>query len=137
MVVLFRSAREDRSWIVTTAAVLDAAALTISAIDAPYDPIAALCIRSGYLCLRDIATPHGIAFDPDPAPDDPVSVTREDFDASYDKLAAAGLPLHDRDDAWHAFCGWRVNYDSLVVDLAHLITVDPPLLTKRRAPLPL
>jgi hypothetical protein len=137
MVVLFRSARADRSWVVTTAAVLDAAALAVSTIDAPYDPIAALCIRSGYLCLRDIATPHGIAFETDPSPSDPISIAREDFDASYDKLAVAGLPLHDREDAWHAFAGWRVNYDSLVVDLARLISVDPPELTKRPSPLPL
>jgi hypothetical protein len=137
MVVLFRSAKEDRSWIVTVAAVLDAAALTISTLDAPHDPIAALCIRSGYLCLRDIAAPHDISFERDHAPDDPISVAREDFDASYDKLVEAGLPVHDRDTAWRDFAGWRVNYDSLVIDLARLISVEPPGLTKRPTALPL
>lgn len=133
MVVLFRSARPERSWLTTTAAVLDSAALLVSAVDLPSDPTAALCIRSGYLALRDIATPHRIRFDPDPGPDDPISITVGDFDASYDKLASAGLPMRPREQAWRDFAGWRVNYDSLVNDLADLISVERPPLARRPA----
>jgi hypothetical protein len=136
MVVLFRSAKPERSWLITTAAVLDSAALLISAVDEPYDPVAALCIRSGYLALRDIAEPHNITYDPDPAADDPISITREDFDHSYDKLVAAGLSVHPREQAWASFRGWRVNYDSLVNDLAELISCEAPTLTKRPAESP-
>jgi hypothetical protein len=133
MVVLFRSAKPHRSWVVTVAAVLDSAALLVSCVDEPYDPVAALTIRSGYLCLRDIADPHGISYDPDPSPTDAIGISRADFDLSYDKLASAGLPMHARERAWVAFAGWRVNYDSLVADLAALVSVDVPGLTKRPA----
>lgn len=136
MVVLFRSASAERSWILSVAAVLDAAALRIAAVDEPYDPVAPLCVRSGYLCLRDIAAPHRIGFDPDPSPDDPISIGRDDFDASYDKLLTAGLPVHPREQAWVDFSGWRVNYDTLVCRLAQLLSVDPPPLTKRPAESP-
>lgn len=131
MVVLFRSAAAHRSWITSAAAVLDSAALRIAAVDLPFDPGTPLCIRSGFLCLRDIATPHGITFHCDPSPGDPISITRADFDASYDKLAAAGVPVHPREQAWRDFAGWRVNYDSLVNDLSALVLVDQPTLTKR------
>jgi hypothetical protein len=133
MVVLFRSARAERSWVTTTAAVLDSAALRISAVDAPYDPGTALCIRSGFLCLRDIASPHDITFDDDPRPGDPIGITRADFDASYSKMEAAGVPMHSREQAWRDFAGWRVNYDSVIEDLSRLLTLDVPTLTKRVA----
>ncbi len=131
MVVLFRSASSERSWIITTAAVLDTAALRISAVDEPYDPGIPLCIRSGYLCLRDIASPHRVAYDADPQPGDPISISRADFDASYHKLEDAGLPLHPPEEAWTAFAGWRINYDSLIVDFCELLSLDHPVLTKR------
>jgi hypothetical protein len=36
-----------------------------------------------------------------------------------EELAGAGLPVReDRDQAWRDFAGWRVNYDSVLVDLA-------------------
>lgn len=131
MVVLFRSATPGRSWVTTTAAVLDAAALRVGVVDVPSDPSTALCIRSGFLCLRDIARPHRIEHDPDPAPDDPISISRGDFDATYDKLAAAGVPLHPREQAWRDFAGWRVNYDSVIGDLCEMLQLEVPKLTKR------
>lgn len=131
MVVLFRSAKPGRSWVTTTAAVLDAAALRVAVVDVPFDASTALCIRSGFLCLRDVATPHRIDHDPDPAPDDPISISREDFDATYDKMGDAGVPLHPREQAWAAFAGWRVNYDSVVNDLSGMLQLSRPRLTKR------
>ena len=66
----FRSPRSDQSWIVAAGTVLDAAALTLSAVDVPRQPHAAMCIRAGYVALRRIADFFGIAYDPDPRPDD-------------------------------------------------------------------
>ena len=52
---------------------------------------------------------------------DPISIDRTEFDAAYDRLAAAGLPLKpDRDQCWRDFAGWRVNYDTVLLDLARL-----------------
>jgi hypothetical protein len=123
--VFFRSPRPDRSWVTAAGAVLDAASLTLSAVDIPNDANAALCIRAGYLALRSIADFFSIPYDPDPRPDDPISIRREEFDAAASRLAAEGVPLKaDREQAWRDFVGWRVNYDSVLLDLAGL-TVAP------------
>ena len=114
------SSRRDRSWVATVGTLLDAASLSVAVIDAPPDPDAALCIRAGTLALRDIAEYFDIEIDHDPAPDDVISVTREQFDGVYDQLAAEGVPVHDRETAWVAWAGWRVNYDAPLVALARL-----------------
>ena len=119
----FRSPQREHSWVTTAGAVLDAASLQLSSIEVPTpDPHAALCIRSGYLSLRRIAAYFDIPFDPDPAPTDPISVTRDEFDDALDRLAGAGSPVRpDRDQAWRDFQGWRVTYDTVLVALAGLV----------------
>jgi len=116
--------------------VIDAAALMTAAIDAGREGPQGVCIRSGYLALRRIATFFGIAFDPDPRPDDPLSITRAEFDEAIDAMAAAGLPIKpDRDQAWRDFAGWRINYDTVLLALAG-ITMAPyaPWTSDRSAP---
>lgn len=120
--VFFRSPQPERSWLTAAGAVLDAAALRASTLDLPREPEAEVCIRAGFLALRRIARPFGIAYDPDPAPDDPISIAREEFDEACDRLAASGVPLKaDREQAWRDFAGWRVNYDTVLLGLAALI----------------
>ena len=118
---MFRSPLPHRSWVTAAGAVLDGASFTVSTIDQPAGPDPQLCIRAGFLALRRIAAQFGIGFDPDPAPDDPISVTREEYDQVYDRLAELGVPLKaDRDQAWRDFAGWRVNYDQVLLALAGL-----------------
>ncbi len=120
-VVFFRSPLPEHSWVTAAGAVLDAASLLQSVVDRERQPEAALCIRAGYIALRRIATFFGIPFDPDPAPTDPISITRGEFDEVFDHLATHGVPvLPDRDIAWADFRGWRVNYDTVLVALASL-----------------
>jgi len=144
----FRSPKADRSWITSAGVVLDAASIYASTLDVPRSPPAELCIRSGYLCLRAIADFYSMPYDPDPAPSDPIAVSREEYDEIYDRLAAAGLPLQaDRDQAWRDFAGWRVNYDTVLIVLAGFVTAPyapwisdrspagrfrPPVLKRRR-----
>ena len=119
--VFFRSPQPDHSWLTAAGAVLDGAALERSCLR-ERQPKADLCLRAGYLALRRIADFFGVPYDPDPSPDDPITVAREEFDAAMDQLAAAGLPLtEDREQAWRDFRGWRVNYDTVLVTLAGLI----------------
>ena len=121
--VFFRSPRPEHSWVTASGAVLDTAALTLAAVDLPHDPQADLCIRAGYIALRRISDYFEIPYNPAPRPDDPISVTRAEFDAVCDDLAAAGLPLKpDRGQAWRDFAGWRVNYDVVLRYLAGLTT---------------
>jgi len=123
--IFFRSPQPDHSWITAAGAVLDAAALAISTIDIPHDVQADLCIRAGYLALRRIADFFGIRYNMHPAPTDPIQITRAEFDAACEHLAAQGVPLKpDRDAAWRAFAGWRVNYDTVLIRLC-AITAAP------------
>lgn len=125
--VFYRSPRPDRSWVTASGAVLDAASLVASTLALPRDPQAELCIRSGYLALRQIADLFQIEYDPDPHfPANPISITPQEFDQAYDRLEAAGIHLRpDRQQAWCDFAGWRVNYDTVLLALASL-TVAPP-----------
>jgi len=119
--VFFRSPHTGQSWVVAAGTILDAAALTASTLDIPHNPHADLCIRAGYLTLRSIVDFFGLPHNPNPKPDDPISVTRAEFDAVCQELKAAGVPLKpDLDQAWKDFAGWRVNYDTVLRILAGL-----------------
>ena len=122
VVSFFRSPNPHRSWITASGAVLDAASMRLALIDLPWTPQAALCIRAGYLALREIADFFNIEYDPDPAPDGPISIARDEFDQVYARLAQAGVKVKtDRDQAWRDYRGWRVNYDRVLTALAGLV----------------
>jgi hypothetical protein len=125
IVAFFRSPQPQRSWVTASGTVLDAASLYVSCLeDVPIAP-AGVCIRSGFLTLRNLADFFGIEFDADPNPTDPISISRAEFDEAWDRLADAGLRLKaDRDQAWRDFAGWRVNYDAVLLALAE-VTVAP------------
>lgn len=117
----FRSPEPGQSWVTAAGTVLDAGAMYLAAVDRPREPRAELMIRAGYIALRRIAAFFKIHYDPDPSPDDPISIARQEFEAALDRLAAAGAPLKsDRDRAWRDYAGWRVNYDSVLLALARL-----------------
>jgi hypothetical protein len=120
-VVFFRSPVPEHSWVTSAGAILDSASVLLSAVDRPRDPDAEYCIRAGYLALHRIAAFFRIPFNPDPGPDVPISIVRDEFDEACDELAASGVPLRDdRDQAWRDFVGWRVNYDRVLIALAGL-----------------
>ncbi len=124
-VVFLRSPEPDRSWVTAAGCILDTASLTESCLDRPASPEAQVCIRAGYVALRRIADFFAVGYDPDPRPDDPISIRRDEFDALWDTLAAAGVRLKpDRDRAWREYAGWRVNYDTVLLALAG-ITMAP------------
>lgn len=94
-----------------------------------------MCLRSGYLALPSIAEFFRIPVDVDPAPTDPIGVTRSEFDAAWDEMAAADVPLAaDRDAAWRAWAGWRVYYDTALIALADLVVAPAARWSSDRAP---
>ena len=120
--IFFRSPVAERSWITAAGCVLDTAAITLSCLDRPSRGRSALCLRSGFLALRRLASYMGIPHDDDPHLGDPISVTRREFDLMCVELQATGLALKtDREQMWADFCGWRVNYDSVLVGLSKLM----------------
>lgn len=117
----FRSPQPDRSWVTAAGAILDAASLYSSTLDLPRDPQAELCIRAGFLALRRIADFFGIPHEAQPRAGDPISIAKAEFAEVYDRLQASGVPVKtDREAAWRAFAGWRVNYDTVLLALAAL-----------------
>jgi hypothetical protein len=120
--VFFRSPQAKHSWVTASGAVLDAASLTLAAVDIPHDRQADLCIRAGYLALRHIADFFQVDHNPTPQfPQDPISIAREEFESAYDQLEMAGVPMKaDREQAWLDFAGWRVNYDRVLISLCRL-----------------
>jgi hypothetical protein len=152
--VFFRSPQPDHSWVTSAGAVLDGAALVISSVDIPREVQAEFCIRAGYLALRRIADFFGIPYDPAPKPDDPIAVTRHEYEKACHWLASEGVPMKpDREQGWRDFAGWRVNYDTVLIAMAGLTmapyapwssdrslrTWRPPLLAgraRRRSPGP-
>jgi hypothetical protein len=132
----FRSPRAEDSWITAAGTILDAASITLSSIDIPWDASASLCIRAGFLALRRIADYYDISFPEDPHyPNDKISVTRSEFDAVLNQLAQEGLPVKsDREQAWGAFAGWRVNYDRVLILLCSLVTAPRAVWSSDRTP---
>lgn len=121
----FRSTQPNTSWVTAGGTILDSAALILSTIDVPRDAHAAYCIRAGYLAFQNIAKFFDLEFNPTPAADDPISITREEFDDLCEQLVERSVPLvPNLDQAWRDFSGWRVNYDSVLLQLA-AITYAP------------
>ena len=134
--VFFRSPEPQHSWLTAAGTVLDGAALYASTLNMPRNPPAELCIRSGFLALRAIADFYRLRYDPNPAPTDPICITRQEFDEAYDRLRDYGVPLKpDRDQCWRDYAGWRVNYDAVLIQLAAL-TMAPyaPWISDRSSP---
>jgi hypothetical protein len=124
--VFFRSAHPWRSWVTTAGTILDAAALRISIIEGARQPRAEFLIRAGSLTLRRLCDFYQLPYPHDPSPTDPISVTRAEFDAVCEKLFSSGVRVRtNRDLAWRAFAGWRVNYDVPLRALCGL-TMAPP-----------
>jgi hypothetical protein len=134
--IFFRSPRAENSWATAAGAVLDAASITLSAIEIPYEVSAALCIRAGYLALRRIANYFDIPNPQEPHyPSNSICVDREEFDSVLDQLSTAGLPIKaDREQAWRDFAGWRVNYDRALILLCGLVMAPEAAWSSDRAP---
>lgn len=134
--IFFRSPRAENSWVTASGTVLDAAAITLSAIDIPYEASAALCIRAGFLTFRRIANYFDLPNPQDPHyPATPICVERREFEEVLDQLATAGVPLKaDREQAWQDFAGWRVNYDRSLILLCGLVMAPPAAWSSDRLP---
>ncbi len=121
--VFFRSPQMDRSWVTASGAVLDTAAMLLAVVDMKFEDVEPqLCLRAGYLALRRISDVFDISYnDQAEYPEDPISITQEEFLAACSELSAAGLTLRaDLEQGWLDYAGWRVNYDRPLLSLAAL-----------------
>jgi hypothetical protein len=133
----FRSPHHDRSWITALLAVLDSAALYLALAPKRAPSEARLCLRMGFSCLRAIGDALELPYEPDPRPDDPILLTRADFQQAITHLEAAGFPSERTpDEAWPHFKGWRVNYEPLAYAIADLVSAPLTLWSGERSAFP-
>lgn len=133
--VFFRSPSPERNWVTAAGCVMDSAAITKAVLDLAPDARADVMLRTAFLALRRICDYFGIEYDADPPPDGAISISRREFDNLCVELQASGIPLKaDRDQAWIDFSGWRVNYDTVLVQLARLVHAPPARWSSDRLP---
>jgi hypothetical protein len=126
VLILFRSPVPLRSWVVGLLAVLDSAALHLALNPSRRQSEARLCLRMGFVSLRDICRAMRLPFDPDPLPDAPLALTYDDYLAGIARLSAVGYEMERTpEEAWPHFRGWRVNYESLCYALAREVEAVP------------
>lgn len=122
----FRSPHPTNSWVVGLVAVLDAAAMQLSLCPRTAPPEARMCVRMGFTCLRDIAAVMRIPFDPDPMPDDPITLPFDEFVEAVRRVERAGMPVErSAQEAWPHFRGWRVNYEAISYVVADRLFAPP------------
>jgi hypothetical protein len=116
-----RSYWPGESWVNASAVVLDAAALSLAALAAPPGGYARACLIAGERALGAVASSLRLSVNGSRAS----GVTRIQFDAGLDALAAAGATVTpDREQAWRDFVALRGRYEALLVALADEILVD-------------
>src|SRR6516164_4336733 len=124
----FRSPDPQTSWLLGLLAVLDAAALHLALNPGTAPAEARPLLRVGYITMRKVARNLGLPVTDDPHPDDPIVLTRAEFDSALDRMHRAGWVFErDPDDAWPHFHGWRVNYEAAAYALARFLDLPPAL----------
>jgi len=115
-----------RSWVVGLLAVLDSAALYLALSPEGAPSEARLCLRMGFTSLREVARIARIPYDPDPDPEDPIRLSRAEFDEGVQRIAEPGFPLErSAEEAWAHFRGWRINYEAIAYALADRVIAVP------------
>jgi hypothetical protein len=136
VLAFFRSPQPDQSWITAAGTLLDAASLWVAAVEHSPDPDAQLCIRTGFQALRRVASTYGLDIEADPAPGDPISIGRSEWDQAVAEMQSRGVPVvEDLEAAWIAWRGWRVNYDVVLLTLARFVEAPPAPWVSDRSPI--
>jgi len=127
--VRFRSPRPLSSWVIALLAVLDSAALflALSPGSAPVVP-ARLCLRSGFVCFREVARGMGFDVQEEPDAEGQISLSYEEFLEAVERLRKVDFPIErDPADAWPDFVGWRATYEETAYALAFEVDAVPAL----------
>src|SRR5579859_1997724 len=127
--VWFRSPRPLSSWVISLLAVLDSAALYL-ALSPQSAPVvqARLCLRSGFVCLREIAQAMGFAIPDEPDPNAGITLGYQEFLDAVERLRKVDFPVErDPADAWPDFVGWRVNYELAAYTIAYALDLVPAI----------
>jgi hypothetical protein len=133
--IYFRSPDPAASWMLSLLAVLDGAALHLALNPGSAPAEARPLMRVGYLALRRLADTLNLPVAADPMPDDPLALTRHEFDQAVQWLRDSGWIIErSADDAWLHFRGWRVNYEAAAYQIAYRLDLPPALWSGPRRP---
>jgi hypothetical protein len=127
--VRFRSPKPLSSWVTGLLAVLDSAALFMALAPKQAPEVAArLCLRAGFLCLRDIASAMSFEVDERPSASQGIAVSYQDFLEAIARLREVGFDIErSPEEAWPDFVGWRVNYEQAAFAIAREVDAVPAL----------
>ncbi|MCZ4097815.1 MULTISPECIES: hypothetical protein [Streptomyces] len=126
VLIMFRSPRATRNWLISLLSVMDAAALRLALNPSRPQAEVRMALRGGFVCLRDIADMRGVAYNHDPLPDDPLILEYAEYLRGVQRMADQGYPMERTpQEAWPHFRGWRVNYEALAYRLARDIDAVP------------
>jgi hypothetical protein len=124
----FRSPQPLSSWLIGLLAVMDSAALLLAVAPSRDRLEPRLCIRMGFVALRQMGRAVGIVVVEDPDPDADIALTFEQFEAGVQRLVDVGFEIErTAAEAWPHFRGWRVNYESVAYQLAYATDAVPAL----------
>jgi hypothetical protein len=128
VLVRVRSPQPLSSWVTALLAVLDSAALTLALSPSQVPTVQArLCLRSGFLCLREIATTMGLTISDDTSRTG-ISLTYQQFLDAVTHLEKVDFPIERcPEEAWPDFVGWRGNYEEAAYAIASAIDAVPAL----------
>jgi hypothetical protein len=102
----FRSPDPQTSWLLGLLAVLDAAALQLALNPGTAPAEARPLMRVGYITMRRLARNLGMTVTEDPHPDDPLVLTKAEYDMAVDRIRRAGWVFErEPDEAWPHFHG--------------------------------
>ncbi|HEY3260725.1 MAG TPA: hypothetical protein VGJ95_10730 [Pseudonocardiaceae bacterium] len=132
--VRLRSPRPLSHWLTSLLAVMDAAALHLSLAPESEPKVSArLCLRMGFVAMRQIARTMRLPTDEDPDPDGAISISYEQFATAVDMLRSLQYRVErSAEEAWPDFRGWRVNYDATALALARAVDAPPALWSGER-----
>jgi hypothetical protein len=119
MLTMSPSVQSGQSWVLTAAAVLDAAAFTASSIEGRDAVTAKVCVRTGARAFLAIADALGRVRPL--ADEERHRPTREQHDALRDRLSSAGIPLRaasEREAQWKEFQSLRDQYEDALLFVA-------------------
>jgi hypothetical protein len=127
--VRLRSPRPLSHWLISLLAVMDAAALHLSLSPNGEPKLSArLCLRMGFVAFNQIARTMRLPVNEDPDPNAAISISYPEFSDAVEMLKALNYPMERAAaDAWPHFRGWRVNYDTVALELARALDAPPAL----------
>jgi hypothetical protein len=119
ILLYFRSSHDNEAWLNSFGAVMDAATLTISAIEDDAVGPARLMFKVGNHLVEDLR--WYFRFRP---ASDPI-VERSEFDQAMERLRQVGYKCEDQEKAWTNFAALRSQYASTLNQLAHMLAIVP------------